>query len=189
MDLNEKLIQASKKGLINEVKVLLDAKADINAYDDYSLQWAAANGHLEVINLLLENKADIHAKDDYALRWAIHSSNLNVIKFLIENNANVHANNDESLSRASSFKYKEIVKVLLENNANVDKLDYDFVDEYMKINRDNISYLLELDALNINLSAIPWFDYDRFINIRSEILSCINRLLGKYIGSIVFNYI
>jgi ankyrin repeat protein len=39
------------------VKLLLDAKADVDAHSKYgetALQWAAGNGHSEVVKLLLD---------------------------------------------------------------------------------------------------------------------------------------
>ena len=56
---------------------------------NYSLQWAAYNGHLEVCQLLIEKGADVRARNDYALRWAAYHNHLEVCRLLIEKGANI----------------------------------------------------------------------------------------------------
>ena len=62
--------------------ILIKDGANIHAYDDYALRWAAENEHLDVIKYLVENGADIHAYYDYALRWAAGEGHLDVVKYL-----------------------------------------------------------------------------------------------------------
>jgi ankyrin repeat protein len=54
---------ASRNGHINVVKMLIDAKADIHAKDDYSLRVASYKGHATVVQMLINAKADIHSRD------------------------------------------------------------------------------------------------------------------------------
>ena len=50
--INEKLIEAAKSGDLDQVRALIKEGADIHAWDDVALRWAASNGHLEVVKLL-----------------------------------------------------------------------------------------------------------------------------------------
>lgn len=58
MDINKKLVIASKEGKIYEVRLLIENKANVNVNDDKALRYASYNGHLEVVKLLLDNKAN-----------------------------------------------------------------------------------------------------------------------------------
>ena len=49
---DEALIQASKNGNIKEVKLLLDAGADVHTYNDEALRRASKNKQFEVVKLL-----------------------------------------------------------------------------------------------------------------------------------------
>lgn len=46
------------------------------------LAWASRNGVVEVVKLLLETGANVHANDDYALIWASKNDHLEVVKVL-----------------------------------------------------------------------------------------------------------
>eukprot|EP00457_Paulinella_chromatophora_P011141 gb/GEZN01011267.1/.p1 GENE.gb/GEZN01011267.1/~~gb/GEZN01011267.1/.p1 ORF type:complete len:321 (+),score=58.71 gb/GEZN01011267.1/:78-1040(+) len=60
------LILASINGHTRIVKILLGAKADIDAKNnegDTALMWAAYNGHYDITKMLIGAKADIHAQN------------------------------------------------------------------------------------------------------------------------------
>lgn len=61
------LIRAAEKGDVGEVRRLLDAGENVNAYDGLGLvtplMMAADKGHVEVVRLLLDRKADVNARD------------------------------------------------------------------------------------------------------------------------------
>jgi len=69
------------------VKVLLDAGADVHAWDDGALRWASENGHAEVVKLLIDAGADVHALNDYALRMASDRGHAEVVKLLKQHGA------------------------------------------------------------------------------------------------------
>ena len=73
---------------------------------------ASHNGHTEIVKLLLDARANVHADDDYALRIASYYGNTEVVKLLLDAGANVHADNDYALRLASEKGHTEIVKIL-----------------------------------------------------------------------------
>ena len=80
--LNQSLIDASLAGDAEEVKLLLDAGADVHALDDYALRRASYRGHTEVVKLLLEAGANVHACDDIAMQLASLHGRTEVVKLL-----------------------------------------------------------------------------------------------------------
>ena len=63
---------------VNTIKYLVDNGADIHAYDDGALSYAAEYGNLETVKYLVEQGANIHANNDYSLKWGLPK----VIKYL-----------------------------------------------------------------------------------------------------------
>lgn len=59
MLLNDKLIEACKAGSLTLVKRLVEAGADIHAWNDWPLYAAIVHEHLEVIKYLVENGAEV----------------------------------------------------------------------------------------------------------------------------------
>ena len=93
--------------------------------DYYSLINASKNGDLEKVKLLIENGANIEVKDnngDTALILASYYRRLEIVKYLVEKGANINATNDNgwtSLMYASKYGELETIKYLLENGADV----------------------------------------------------------------------
>jgi len=92
------LIKASGEGYAEIVKLLLEAKADVNAATNADastpLYIASGNGHTEVVKLLLEAKANINAVTTNGLTplyIASFQGHTEVVKLLIEAKANVNA--------------------------------------------------------------------------------------------------
>ena len=81
-ELDELLVNASKKGQAALVELLIDIGADVHAYADNSLRLAAENGHAAVVQILLDAGADVHANDDQALRWAAEHGHPDIVKIL-----------------------------------------------------------------------------------------------------------
>jgi ankyrin repeat protein/23S rRNA U2552 (ribose-2'-O)-methylase RlmE/FtsJ len=122
------LYGAAKNGHEAVVKLLLEAKADVNVKDNdgwMALHEVAESGHEAAIKLLLEAKADINVKDIYgnrwtALHWAAKKGHEAVVKLLLEAKADVNVkdnNGGTALHWAASNEHKAVVKLLLEAKA------------------------------------------------------------------------
>ena len=96
-----------------------------NGYGYTALIDASKNGDLEKVKLLIENGANIEAKDnngDTALILASYYRRLEIVKYLVEKGANINATNDNgwtSLMYASKYGELETIKYLLENGTDV----------------------------------------------------------------------
>ena len=81
----EKIIDASEKGDLNEVKQCVKNGINVHILYALPLRCAACNGHLEVVKYLIEEcGADVHAFDDSALHLANGKGHLEVVKYLVE---------------------------------------------------------------------------------------------------------
>ena len=102
------LIEASKNGMANIVKMLLDNGAKPNAVDDFgktALIEASKNGMANIVKMLLQAGADINAVDDFG------------------KTALVSAINDKNYEDNSA---KDIIKILLDNGAKPNSAILDF---------------------------------------------------------------
>jgi ankyrin repeat protein len=111
-NITDKFINACRGGDLPAVKEYIEQGADIHAWDDMSLRWAAERGHLEVVEYLIEQGANIHARYDAALRWAAYKGHLEIVKYLIEHGASIHANRDEALRGAAFNGHLQVANVL-----------------------------------------------------------------------------
>ena len=69
--MSRELVNACKRGELDEVKRLIGCGADVHYDNDWSLRRACAKGHLELVKYLVgECGADIHVLDDWPLRRA-----------------------------------------------------------------------------------------------------------------------
>jgi len=86
---NERLIDASRNGRLEVIKLLIKAGADVNVKDKYEeytpLIWASINNYLDIVKMLLEADANINVKNKYgntALTYAFIFHNKEVIDLL-----------------------------------------------------------------------------------------------------------
>jgi ankyrin repeat protein len=121
-------------GLKEIARILLAAKADVNAADSYgrtALQAAAERGHLEIVERLLAAKANVNAADSHgrtALQAAAGSGHLEIVERLLASKADVNAAAADShgrtaLQAAAESGHLEIVERLLAAKADVNAAD------------------------------------------------------------------
>jgi len=131
--LNARLFKAAGNGHAAKVAELLDAGADVNAYDDSGdktpLFHAVVREKKEVALLLLQRGANANfaREDKYtALMEASGDGNREIVEALIAKGADVNARADNgrtSLYRAAASGRGDVVKVLLEHGADPDISD------------------------------------------------------------------
>ena len=131
---------------IENVKVLLEAGADINAVLDHgkndkwgtALAIAAAKGQKDMVQLLLERKADVNKRSKtgwaplQAAAFNLRDSRNDIgchddmVQLLIRNGAKVNGSNKDGLTAlmgAALSSCPEVVKVLAENKADINARD------------------------------------------------------------------
>lgn len=74
------LIEASRRGVLPVVEVLLEAGARVDIDDNAPLRWACLNGHEKVVKTLLKAGAD--PENFYARDWAKKRGQKKIIKLL-----------------------------------------------------------------------------------------------------------
>jgi Ankyrin repeats (3 copies)/Ankyrin repeats (many copies) len=120
-------------GLIDIIKLLLEANADVESKDDRygqtPLSLAARYGHEAVVKLLLEANADVESKGNgqTPLSLAAENGHEAVVKLLLATD-NVDIDSKDALGRtplslAAKNGHMAVVEQLLEANANVNSKD------------------------------------------------------------------
>lgn len=130
--LEARLINAAARGDLENVRDLLERKAQIDARDPSghtALMAAAVNGRIEVIRMLAERRANINALDDLGtspLSFSASNQQLDAVKLLLELGARVNVQSKfgrTALMSASTNYSISIVRLLLDAGANIDLQD------------------------------------------------------------------
>jgi ankyrin repeat protein len=128
----QQLLDAVKKGNVEQVQQLLDAKADPNKADKEGktpLWWATHNSNKDIVRMLLNAKAnpDVSSKDGITpLFQAVLSKNKDIIQILLAAKADpniAHKDGRTPLWLAAGDGYKEIVQMLLAVKADPNRAD------------------------------------------------------------------
>lgn len=82
-NLDSALVECARFGKLEFVKYLLNAGADVHAYNDYALSYAAFNGHTKVVKVLLNAGANVRARNNLALYWANTNGHDDIVKIII----------------------------------------------------------------------------------------------------------
>jgi len=91
------LVEETRKGHTETVKLLLDKGGDVNMKTDNgetALIEASENGHIEIVKLLLDKGADVNAKTilgNTALILAAAGGHSRIVSMLLNNEADVNA--------------------------------------------------------------------------------------------------
>lgn len=123
------LHEAARKGLLNEVKDLVEKQGvDVNAEDKYGytiLHVAIYKGFTEIVKFLIENGADVNAKDKYGatpLHYAAQCGYKGIVKLLVDKDADIDAKNRRGYTPLNCAAFRgdvDIVRYLIKNGANV----------------------------------------------------------------------
>ncbi|MFH1718217.1 MAG: ankyrin repeat domain-containing protein [Planctomycetota bacterium] len=130
---NRSLLEAVKKGDIEQVKLLIAEGADVDAKwgdtstkeekentADYTpLYCAVDSNNMDLVKLLVEADADVNAGSWPPLCQALYKGNTTIAKFLIDHGANVNYPEDWGPLHEASIYNIEMVKLLLARGANV----------------------------------------------------------------------
>jgi len=141
MNLNDRLIEASKNGDIVKIKSLLKEGADINANDNHwgktalmtAVKYSGTTSSLDTVRLLLNNGADINSNDRFGLTslmtastYSSTTSSLDTVELLINKGADVNAKNDSGMSSlifsswvSNTSSSLATIRLLLKEGANV----------------------------------------------------------------------
>lgn len=121
------LIAGSISGNVEIIKLLIDAKSDVNAKSNEgssALYYCAAQGNAEGVKILLENKAEANAVNgngETALMRAAYGGHTDVVKALLAKKANTELESKEgstALILAADNGHVDVVKALLDAGAN-----------------------------------------------------------------------
>ena len=143
-----KLAEACRKGLEDEVKHLLEEREDPNAIN--AIHYAAERGSEAIVQALLDGGADVDLPNPVgqtALHCAARSGYDGVVKLLLQNKANVNAkdeNDQTALQGAAAQGYEGIVKMLLESGADAGAEDLDGVTAVIFADRRGHSAVLKI---------------------------------------------
>ena len=179
--LNNRLIEAVKKGRINDVKSLLKSGADVNSRDpiffnDSALMFASKNSRngssLDIVKLLVKEGADVNAVNDYGASSLIlasgetnDDSSYETVEFLLDSGADVNVRaygGEYSLSEATLYSNStsslKTVKLLLDRGSNSNAIISD-----LNICQTKSCKILIQESLNE--------DQNRFRKVQDEVYS------------------
>lgn len=126
---NQRMIAASRAGLVGEVRRLLDLGADVDAKDgaNYTaLMYASENGHTNVVEELLDTGADPDIRTSSGWSALLQASSENrpeVVRILLKNGANPDLQNEQeetALIQAVLEDHIKVVEELLNVGVNLD---------------------------------------------------------------------
>ena len=130
------LLIASMTGRVDIVKLLVDAKADVNAAAKTNgftpLFVASQTGRVDIVKLLVDAKADVNAADKDGVTPLYNAStggHVNIVKLLVDAKADVNAAEKDGVTPlliASRRGHVNIVKLLLDAKADVNAVDKTF---------------------------------------------------------------
>ena len=131
---NEQLVEAARCGRLDEVKELLQNRADLeNRSDDFRkrtpLRFAAGGGHRDVVQLLLEKNAEIETRDEFGrtpLNAAAELGHRDVVQFLLEKKAKIETIDGRGYSLlyvAAKSGHRNVVQLILEKRAEIETRD------------------------------------------------------------------
>ena len=127
--MQDQLVSASERGDVEEVRALLENKANVNSGNQYGdpIVAACTEGNMDVVRVLLEYKANTRVSIDF---WTplmgvvgYGKKSLELTKILLEAKASVNARSDYGCTPLVNAGSVEVMKLLLDSKACVDTMD------------------------------------------------------------------
>ncbi|XP_048258101.1 ankyrin repeat domain-containing protein 1-like isoform X2 [Haliotis rufescens] len=129
------LMDASRRGNLEEMKRLLTLNVDVNCRDSDSrtpVMWAAGFGHGEVVELLVRKGADVSLVDEDGssiLHFACYAGDMEMVKFVLSLNV-LDIESRGALSRtpvmyAARWGHRDVLELLVSIGADVSLVDDD----------------------------------------------------------------
>ncbi len=156
---------AAQNGDLDQVKLLFDNGANIEAQDEFGktpILCAVEAGKWSIVEFLLDNGANINNETTYQetpLHCAVQEGNLDIVKFLFDRGADIESQNaydEKPLHLAIKAGRLKIVKLLLDQGANINAKDKDGktpLDIAIDRKHDSILKYLKQAQLNEQLLA------------------------------------
>jgi uncharacterized protein len=125
-ELGEQLIQAAKKGLLEEMQRLVERGANVDSRGTWGmtpLMWAASKGHGKAVTFLLDRGADVNAQatnSSTALMWTAFAGHRHLAKLLLDRGARINAQSNcgrTALISAAFNGHEDVVSLLLDEGA------------------------------------------------------------------------
>jgi len=130
---------AAQKGYVEIVKILIDAKANVNAMINNSqksiLSTAVENGQIEIVKILIEAKAIINYVNGFSARGckvpfhiACEKGEIEMVKLLIQSEASMSDSksdgycNHTALTQAVLHNHIEIIGLLIDSKCDVNEV-------------------------------------------------------------------
>ena len=139
------LIQGSKNGSTNTVKLILDKDIPIDYCDEHgstALMYASINGHTDIVRMLLDKGAQVDTTNrpstDIMTEIGITCGNTSIVRLLkdIDEETDTELTESDTIIRKAGFictalmsacdtGHTNVVKLLLDRNAQVDIINVD----------------------------------------------------------------
>jgi ankyrin repeat protein len=148
------LHQAAADGDIEQIKLLIQKGADVNARDgerNTPLEYAIEEGNVEIIQLLIEAGADVNA--GAPLQAATYANSIETVRLLIERGADLNAGPWTALHSAVWMGNSDIAELLIQKGADVDAKDergMTPLHEAVRLGIENMIELLIDNKANVN---------------------------------------
>jgi len=146
----------AKEGKTQFVKYLLDAGANVHAYNDIALRKAINYGHADVVKLLLDAGADVHADNYGALQWASDNEHTDVVKILKD-----HIAKKKKIKENLSEKFTEDSDPIADMDIGMKHIFKNFVKLFDKLESEKYIYTIQVNPNSLTL----YFDNPKILRL------------------------
>lgn len=142
------LLEASERGFLQMVRILVEYGASVSAYENAAVVIACKNNNSELLLLLKRLGVDIHTRNEMPFWEAVHGGFVEIAHILLENHGDLNAKTfDRFLKEAVNENHSDIIRLFAEHGADIRYDD----DRYLKTasangNTSTVRTLLNLGA-------------------------------------------